>query len=65
MKLSFKEFMSSSLSKEQPQSTSDLRSDQLGVEISGEDSKNKPPVKPDNISRFNPDKIYGKKGKKR
>lgn len=60
MILNFKEFMSMSLSKDSPQGTSDLKSDDLTVTFSGESSKNKPP-RPKRLSGFDPDKMYGRR----
>lgn len=57
MVLNFKEFMS--LSKDSPQGTSDLKSDNLTVTFSGESSKNKTP-KPKKLSGLDPEKMYGK-----
>lgn len=62
MMLNFKEFMSMSLSKDSPQGSHDLKSDELTVHFSGEESKNKSP-KPKKASGINPEKMYGRRKK--
>lgn len=63
MFLSFLEYISQRLSKDSPQGTNDLKPDNLTVDFTGEDSKNKPPKKQSKISGFNPEKMYGRKKK--
>lgn len=62
MIINFKEFMSMSLSKDSPQGTSDLNSDNLTVNFTGERSKNKKqPI--EKVSGFDPNKMYGRRKK--
>jgi len=63
MFVSFKEYLSQRLSKDSPQSTTDIKSDGLTVTFAGEESKNKTPPKAVKMTGINPEKMYGRRKK--